>query len=290
MFFAAIQHSIKKALPGLLAIGCLIVFPASLLMNQAGAPAMRTGAPGDGDGTPGNSGSCADAGCHNTYPVNSGIGSVTIDAPAEFLAGVPLEFMVSVEDTSRFRFGFQTTIKTAAAENVGTFELIDSNTRFATGNSNYVTHTLANSNAQWTVRWTPPAELTEDVTIYAGGNAADGRFTPASDYTYETEVLLQFAQPSGIDDQDDPASSPRLEAFPNPASSIVSLVFESGQENDARLQVFDLLGKIVYEAPSGPIASGQTIDVNVTNFPAGVYIGKLIVGTRSISTTFSVVK
>ena len=121
----------------------LLILPASVLINGSGAPAKRTGAPGDGDGTPGNNGSCADAGCHNSFAVNSGPGDVTLDAPTELIAGVHVEFLASVHDTTRFRFGFQVTIKNGAAENVGTFELIDGNTRFSTGNENYVTHTLA---------------------------------------------------------------------------------------------------------------------------------------------------
>ena len=110
------QTAVRKIVPALAIATCFIVLPAAMLLNQSGAPAKRTGAPGDGDGTPGNNGSCADVGCHNTYPVNSGVGGVIIDAPTQFNPGVPVEFVVTVHDTTRFRFGFQATIKNASAE------------------------------------------------------------------------------------------------------------------------------------------------------------------------------
>ena len=176
-------------------------------------------------------------------------------------------------------------------ENVGTFELVDSNTRFATGNSNYVTHTLASSNAQWTMKWTPPAGLTEDVRIYAGGNAADGRFTPAADYTYETEVLLQYAQPSSVDQPESGDEGLQLKAYPNPAGSQVFLEFELAATGDVRLEIFDLLGRLVYaETPGSLPGEKQSLDVDVSGFSPGVYVGSLTDGRRTSSTTFTVLR
>lgn len=269
----------------------LFILPASVMLQQSGAPAKRTGAPGDGDGTQGNSGSCADVGCHNSFDINSGPGSVTIEAPDEFVPGVPVDFIVSVHDTTRFRFGFQVTIKNDAAENVGSFELIDGSTRFATGNEDYVTHTLANSLSTWTVRWNPPEELTDDVTIYAAGNAADNRFTAANDYVYETSEPLLYSVTSGIDDIPTAPSIRGLTVYPNPASSAATVAFDVGDTSDLEISLYNSLGQKVRSLSHRTWLPGSYIEtVQLTGLPAGVYFVQLQDERGSISRPLSVTR
>lgn len=254
----------------------LVILPASVMLNQSGAPAKRTGAPGDGDGSPGNNGSCADVGCHNSFDVNSGPGEVTIEAPDEYLPGIPVDFIVAVHDTTRFRYGFQVTIKNAEAENVGTFELIDGSTRFATGDENYVTHTLANSLSMWTVRWNPPAELTDDVTIYAAGNSADNRFTAANDYVYETSSPLLYSTSADLEEEEAPSETFELSIFPNPASTRLNIEFQTSQADNIELGLYDSLGKLVKTLPARTRAPGAHVEsIDVADLSAGVYFVRL---------------
>ena len=59
--------------------------------------------------------------------------------------------------------------------------------------------------------------------------------------------------------------------YPNPATSLITFDFQDGYENTYSFQIFNFLGKKVYEVSN---ITPKTI-VNVSNFFRGIYIFQL---------------
>jgi hypothetical protein len=138
---------------------------------------MKTGAPGEG--------TCHD--CHNTYVLNSGPGTFTINTPASFQPGETYEITVTITQNDRQRWGFECT-----PLDIGTVTITDpANTQQATDQGNiYVKQTTTGTYsgnpgpAVWNFDWTAPASPPDTVRFYAAGNAADGNFGRTNDYIY----------------------------------------------------------------------------------------------------------
>jgi hypothetical protein len=104
--------------------------------------------------------------CHDA---GSG-GSLTIDAPTEYVPGEALQIVITSDDgdgTSNDQ-GFELAVVDAATgmQHQGTLTL-GTGTEFASGDDDYVTHSSAGN--QWTVNWTPPGTDVGAVRIYAAG-------------------------------------------------------------------------------------------------------------------------
>lgn len=153
-----------------------------------GPPDGRTGSPAD------NYKTCYDAGCHNSYTLNSGNAKFLISTPTRYTEGEVIQITVSFHNSSADKHGFELSALDKNNNHVGTFSSIDDNTQTADGN--YIKHTMAGSNqsgnARWTVQWTAPTPgILGSVTFYAAGNEANGDDTPQGDYIYTTTVTIK---------------------------------------------------------------------------------------------------
>jgi hypothetical protein len=162
--------------------------------NASGAPASRTGALGEL--------TCNTAGCHNSFTLNSGGGSVTIGGlPAGgYAPNQEVTLTVAVALGSASRFGFQLTALDDQGRAAGTLTATDSVrtqrvTGAVSGNARqYITHTGSGAaQGSWTLRWTAPAQSVGRVTFYAAGNAANSNGQPSGDYIYATSASIQPA-------------------------------------------------------------------------------------------------
>ena len=153
-----------------------------------GPPPGHTGAPGEG--------TCADAGCHDSYPVNSGPGAIRID-PWNFLAPDSLLFDVRIEGSQGVRWGFQGVVLETTSIDV--FELVRSDsarTRLWVVHDSleYVTHSAVgaipiapDSLPSWQFLAVHKYRLVADAPcpyIFVSAVVADGDGTPAGDYVY----------------------------------------------------------------------------------------------------------
>lgn len=167
--------------------------------NSSGAVPSRTGAP--------NELTCNTSGCHNSFTLNSGGGSVTITGlPASgYAPGQQITVTVTAARESSNRFGFQLTAVDDQGRAAGTLTVIESGRTqreigTVGGNARqYITHTTSgtSSNAtnqnSWTLRWTAPEQSVGRVTFYAAGNATNNNGQPTGDYIYTTSANLQPA-------------------------------------------------------------------------------------------------
>jgi hypothetical protein len=254
----------------ILAIGVLYPFEATSF--SSGAPPRRTGAPGDLS-------TCNTNGCHNSFALNSGPGRVVLRGPATYEPGVPLDVAIHVAQAGATRFGFEVTAKDARNQLVGTFTLVDANTRFTLGNLQYVTHqSVAHfpDSASWTVQWTPPAELTDSITFYVAASATPSNNEPAHIYT----AAHSLTRPQNV--QAERAAVPPMRLvlhgnYPNPFNPTTTLRFDLPEAAHVSLEVVDLLGRRMLALPAQPFAagSGQLLPVEAGTLASGVYLYRL---------------
>ena len=184
-------------------------FPAYLVSRpSAGAIDVRR----TGGNFPGER-SCVDFGCHNTNPLNSGTGalSLTVDGTPidqyEYTPGETVSMLVRITHPTASRWGFQMTARTsngcaqAGAFMPGEQEVsIRSNTatfapcgretiefpvhRFAKRGPNGVTYA---------VDWMAPAEDIGTVRFAVAGNAANGNGANTGDFIYSIQASVDPA-------------------------------------------------------------------------------------------------
>ena len=171
-------------------------------------PVAVTGAPDEG--------TCV--GCHYTYDLNSGFGTVYITGlPTVYTPGQTYTGTITVADPLQQRWGFELTAidKSMTSANVGTLDVSNpqvSTRRTGTTDSGYsriyLSHYWAGgaaidgsypgqkSSASWNFTWTAPAATAGDISFFAAGNAAEGGVSPEYDYIRTTSFVSHA--PTGI--------------------------------------------------------------------------------------------
>ena len=242
---------------------------AAVTPNGGGSPAGRAGAPDDGDGSPGNSGTCWDAGCHNTFALNSGGGTIALTTPGFYVPGDTLDLEISVDHAGAARYGFQITARDAAGAPAGSW-IAGTGSQVTILNPNYVTHQLASTLNTWTIRWVAPDDVAAgDVVFYFAGNAADGRFNAANDHVYTGQKTVAISTSAETEELE---TGVLVEAvYPNPADDLLFVRYSA--PSPAELSLFDLEGRL-RERRSVPATGTSTADasIEVGALPAGVYL------------------
>lgn len=181
----------------------LIVFTASwfgaapegdlVQASSTGPSASHTGAPGEA--------SCV--ACHNTNPLNTGGGAVTISGlPLNYKPGQQIPLTVTTAREGGVIFGFQVTALDGRNLQTGTFTVPSQTpaqmqivTGIVGGNQRkYIEHTGEGviptqlDTKSWTFNWTAPSSRVGKITFYAAGNAANSDGTNGGDYIYTSSA------------------------------------------------------------------------------------------------------
>jgi uncharacterized repeat protein (TIGR01451 family) len=164
---------------------------------SAGPPAGYTHAPGELD--------CSD--CHTTPSQSAG--TLTLQAPQKYTPGQTYDITVahSTADLTRIRWGFELTALDAADQKAGTLASADDLTQVVNSQGpfparQYVEHTSKGTfpgqqnGANWTFKWTAPAEDVGAVTFYVAGNQANGDGNSSGDNIYFTFASATFQPPA----------------------------------------------------------------------------------------------
>ncbi|HKQ78350.1 MAG TPA: choice-of-anchor V domain-containing protein [Blastocatellia bacterium] len=160
-------------------------FSSGMFPSRSGAPALG--------GFPQET-SCVE--CH-TGTVNSGGGSLTITAPANYSPGQNVPVTVTINQASRVFFGFELTALNDQGQKAGDLIPSDARTQLVNGASpfagrQYIQHSfsgiIAPSSGQnsWSFIWKAPAQSAGRVTFYAAGNASNADGGTTGDLTYTT--------------------------------------------------------------------------------------------------------
>lgn len=192
------KRIIRKAKIMVLIIGVMLAviafisgnhFTQTAIASESGAPTGRTGAPGETT-------------CTACHAQNSGIGQLSITAPANYTPGQTYQIQVqnTTTDTSRRNWGFEL-ISLAGAAMAGSYANLTTNTRIrVAGTKSYVTQTTAGTfqnqtgGSTWVFNWTAPTTNVGNITFYAAGLHGDNDGSEDGDQTYTTNVVVQPQQ------------------------------------------------------------------------------------------------
>lgn len=73
----------------------------------------------------------------------------------------------------------------------------------------------------------------------------------------------------------EPYSDNELSVYPNPATTVVNMEWYGADNQNAYLEVFDVLGKNVYKSTMHETDGPNKASVDITNLPSGIYMYKL---------------
>ncbi len=177
---------LKKLLFALLPFAGIALLTSEQMSDNG--KAGRTGSPGESNCT----------GCHGDYTVNTGGGSISLQAAGmptfQYTAGQTYTMSVTVSKGSTNLFGIGLEALTASNDNAGTLTITDAaatSIKTATVSSisrRNIVHTLnggASSGSKvFNFSWTAPATGTGNVTFYYAGAACNNNGNESGDYVY----------------------------------------------------------------------------------------------------------
>jgi Reeler domain/Secretion system C-terminal sorting domain len=248
-----------------------LTMPFEARTRSSGAPAGRTGSPADGGLT------CNAAGCHSGSAVNSGSGSISVVGQNTYVAGQTVPLSITVEEDGVSRIGFQVSaISDNTGAHVGTFNIVDgSQTKFASNNPNYVTHTTAPfgaSSRTFEVEWVAPASHVGVVMFYISGNAANGNGTSLGDHIYTSQYPLAESA-TGTETEPLPSHFAVTSAYPNPVADQALVAVNLPTPDGLTVRVLDLLGREVSSRRYASLGAGShELPVSVSGLAPGSYL------------------
>jgi hypothetical protein len=145
-----------KHLPWIISSLAIILFSGYTIMYPTGAPAAKTGSPGDGA-------NCTE--CHGGTATTTA-GQITSNIPASgYVPGTTYQITATNPLTNTGKMGFEVSPQNVAGNLLGT--LVAGTGSQLVGSGKYVTHIQANTTTNtWTFGWIAPAAGTGTVTFY----------------------------------------------------------------------------------------------------------------------------
>ncbi len=265
------NYKFMLTLPGvLLAIGGLLMMNVQtnhVHANGSGAPAGRTGSPGDGS-------NCT--ACHSGTPQTASPDvTISSDIPASgYIPGNTYTISVEGVQQNVSKFGFEITAEDNTNTKAGTWATINAETQIKS--TDWVTHTLSGTSGNgfktWTINWTAPAAGTGDVTFYAAVNATNSSGTNAGDLILLNNVTVSEDVSASVNEK----SVKKVKFYPVPAKDYIWIT--DGTIRQATLYALD----------GRPVLQQSNVKaVNVSAVANGVYF--LTVKTRLGTVTQKVI-
>jgi hypothetical protein len=242
---------IRSTIAGNLAF-LTFALPTLALASSLGPIDGVTGAPGEG--------TCVQ--CHNSYPLNSGAGSLAVSGiGATYTPGQTYTVNVTLADPVAARWGFELTALNAAGASVGTFAVPATLQQSTTGNRNYVKHAVNGTfpgtpaSHTWQFTWNAPAAATGPVTFYVAGNAANNNSAFTGDRIYAASFAFPEFDPQVAVGDELPVAR-LLGNYPNPFNPRTVISFSLPREQQVNLDVFTVDGRRVTTLVTGSQAAG----------------------------------
>jgi hypothetical protein len=169
--------------------------------SGAGAPAGRTGSPGDGGLT------CYNGTCHNTGPAPTlQAGWISSNIPGTgYVPGNTYNIIATATRAGHTKFGFEISPQSPTGTYLGT--MIDTSIQTQIVSTKYITHTSSGTTGTsgfhtWAFNWTAPSIGTGTVTFYGAFNITNAQSNSSGDTIYTSTLAVaecaRPAQPSVI--------------------------------------------------------------------------------------------
>ena len=273
----------KKKITLLFAVSGAIMMSSFGIMDDNGR-ATSTGSPGEN--------TCNTTGCHNTYQLNSGGGSVKITSSNltnwSYTPGQIYSITVTVSKTGLKLFGLGFEALTSTNANAGTLTA-GTGTVLKSANVSGVSRTSvtqaknggASTDAHaFTFTWKAPATDVGKVTFYCAGNAANSNGSESGDYIYTTSQVVTSPSTVGIVEQHEFAK--QIMVFPNPTTDFIQISDQSDVALSMNVTILDLKGAVVNQLKN--ISKNDRIET--FNLNAGTYILKIEADGKSVFKQF----
>jgi len=220
------------------------------LLNQAGSPGGKTGAPGDATCTQCHSGTVQSGSGFNLVTLTSGGTPVT-----EYLPSTTYQVTITMS-TNNAKNGFEIVALNPGNTMAGTFAITDgTNTKtIVSGGKTRVTHKLAGTTLNsWSFNWTSPATNVGAVTFYLATNQTNSNSDDTGDVIRTSQHV--FGSQAGIQD-----ASEKIETRIGYQASTNSLNIQLDSKVDGSVfvNVVDLSGKSVFTENMGTVSSGES--------------------------------
>jgi hypothetical protein len=208
--------------------------------NSSGAPAGKTGSPGDGGS------SCNNAYCHGYGSQNSG-------EYVEIFVVLPLSsvdtYRIRVEagNSGNFQYekaGFQACVEDGSGNKLGQIFTV-SNTLTQIVEQDYITHTELgtapssqsdNSTHMWEFDWLPPADFIGEATVYAASMLTNNNGMNTGDVHVTANHVFNVGL--GLDQGD----TFEFTVFPNPTSEQINMSWDTPLGENTRISLYDMKG------------------------------------------------
>ncbi|WP_430406252.1 choice-of-anchor V domain-containing protein [Fluviicola sp.] len=220
------------------------------LLNQAGSPGGRTGAPGDATCTQCHSGTVQSGSGFNLVTLTSGGTPVT-----EYLPSTTYQVTVSMS-TNNAKNGFEIVALNPSNTMAGTFAITDgTHTKtIVSGGKTRVTHKLAGTSlTSWSFNWTSPATNVGTVTFYLATNQTNSNSDDTGDVIRTSQHL--FGSQAGIEEA---ASKVETRIGYQASTNSLNIQLDSKVDGSVFVNVVDLSGKSVFTEDMGTVSSGES--------------------------------
>ncbi|MFN8310895.1 MAG: T9SS type A sorting domain-containing protein [Chitinophagales bacterium] len=242
--------------------------------------AGRTGSPGEQ--------TCVN-GCHSSFALNSGPGSVAITSniPVDgYRADSTYTMNVTITQSgfSLFGLGFEALLSTNA--NGGTLTAGTGTHTSSSGGKTNITHNSGggagtSGSHTFTFKWKAPATGKGDVTFYCSGMAANGNNSNSGDYVYTTSQTVSeyVAGPNGIANIIEKAS---VNVYPNPVSEKLNVQFTLKEAANVSLKLHSLNGALIKEAAIEAVSGNNHTTFDLNDVQAGNYVLQIVSANGTI--------
>lgn len=276
---------LKLLLP-LLSVLAITTIELNTALSSSNGKAVKTGAPGEG--------TCRD--CHNSNPLNSPGGSVSISSPDisnnEYVGGQTYQIDVTIERSGVNEFGFGFEALKPNGTNAGTLmDINTTETHVLTGNisgniRNTMTHKtnsgISSNTKTYSFNWLAPEAGTGNVTLYATGNAVNQNGNASGDYVYSTSLALTESNPSSIEAFN--RVNVGLHTYPNPVVEKLNIEFNAPENGVYHLQLLSLnSGNLIYGQDLSCIKGENKLSLNNSDWSQGLYLLKIGYKGKSVT-------
>jgi hypothetical protein len=274
------------------ASSAIIVTISSFVMLKDDGRAGNTGSPGEA--------TCAASGCHTSFTVNSGPGSVYLTSNMnnwEYVPGQTYTVSAVVKYTGRSLFGIGLEALTSTNTNAGTIVVTNpAKTQIKTAtisgvSRNNLVHQLnggaTSDSSVFTFNWIAPSTNVGNVTFYFAGVCANANTTTSGDYVYNSSRVVTPAGTVGLQEIDKNTNA--LTVINLPGSNLLHLTFEAKESGIAVAELYDVKGSIIATQDFGK-QNGGKVDLNMDIINAqksGIYIVKVVQGSQRFSKKIS---
>lgn len=252
------------AFTALLFVSGMITSPAPVHSSTSGAPAGKTGSPGDGF-------SCTQ--CH-AGTATSQPNLITTNIPAGgYAPGFVYQISATTTFAGRTKFGFQVSPQNASGTKIGNLIATNTTATQTQTSGKYITHksagTAGSGTRTWTFDWQAPVSGSGPVTFYGAFNCTNSLNNSSGDIVYLSNVTYQ-EDPSSVAEY---VNEVHFTLFPNPATTEINLLPETNENCTA--EIFSIDGKKAMELQLNEVQAGVKIPVDVSMLAPGIYFVRI---------------